>query len=161
MNADLSVAEDAEAILESDDCAVVEAEQVADQAARTGVAVERTGEAMRNARRTLELRQAQGGRQRDQGEIGLRRLEHRVVFALRERASRNARAQDERREERNTQTSHCRSFTQVRCRAMLCVFRRNQAEPRGRFTRAVKRYCQRNKTRCSSELSVKALIADS
>src|SRR5437764_5654265 len=49
VNADLAVLDDAEAVLEADDAAVVEAEEIAEQAARAGVAVERAREAMRHA----------------------------------------------------------------------------------------------------------------
>src|SRR5438128_5388140 len=83
MDADLAVRDDAEAIFEADDCPVVESEQIPEQAARAGIAVERTREAMRHPKRALEPRQSQRGRQRDEREVGLRRLEYGVVVRLR------------------------------------------------------------------------------
>ena len=132
MNPDLAVLHDAEAILEADDRAVVEAEQIAEKARRAGVAVQRTGEAVRDAKCALELRQPQRGRQRGEREVGLRRLEHRVIVVgnrlrggwrrrgrrvLRRRTSGPADRQDRRKHHTRRHTRHGRPSTQARCRA--------------------------------------------
>ena len=69
----------------------VDAEAVAGQAVGTRVATERTREAMRDAKRALEFRQAERRRQRDQREIRFFELEHRIVGRGRRRRCRRGR----------------------------------------------------------------------
>ena len=80
MDACLQPAHQAEAVLETDLRAGVEAEEIAGQIAEISIA-ERPPETVRHAEGALEPRQAQRRRQRHDGEVGLRdaEIEIRVV----------------------------------------------------------------------------------
>ena len=81
VDADLPAANDAEAILETDLRAGIEAEQVARQIAEIAGA-ERPAEAVRDAERALESRQAQRRRQIDDREVRLATVEIAIRVVL-------------------------------------------------------------------------------
>ena len=82
MDADLCPAHDSKPVLETDLRAAVEAEQIRGKVAEASV-VERTGEAMRDAKRALEPRQAQRRRQRHEREVGLSEVDVEIGIILR------------------------------------------------------------------------------
>ena len=76
---------DAESVLEADDGAVVQAEQISQQVPEVAFA-KRAAEAMCHAKRALHRRHAKGRRQAHEREVRLREVEHgRVVVVLGER----------------------------------------------------------------------------
>src|SRR5206468_7182496 len=109
VDADLTVGDDAEAVLEADLRAGIDAEEVVEHVAE--FVIQRTREPVRHAERAAEPRQPQRSRQANQGEVGHRELQRRRIIGRRLRPG-GGRSQYQQARKKYKYASHVSSLSE-------------------------------------------------